>query len=645
MRLFYIISAALVVGLSLMPLWLLETPGVSQFEEMTFPDGQGGRRRAIVSYGAYGAKIKSVDPATCGDTSSAGIQGYFYESLYSYHFLLRPVQLEPELAQSMPQVSADNLVYTIPIRRGVKYHRNPCFGVDGDGRPLTREVKAQDFVLGIKRIADYHITTQLALAFIEDRIVGIQDYRERTRAYAKGDFSRYDLPLAGVRAVDDYTLEIRLSRPFPQLVYVLALNNFAPIPRELVDYWLASQPDGRGGREPIEPHLRNPEITTREAIIGTGAYCLAEWVYANKIVLVRNEDYREVLYPSHGEPGDREAGLLDDAGKPTPFIDVFYLTYVEETNPMWMMFLARRLDSVAIPRELYSQVISPDQKLQAEWARKGIRLHKYSDPAIYWYAFNMDDPVVGKSKSLRQALSLAYDVQEHIDDLFNGRGVRAVNYVPRDFEAHNEAGPSPYARFDVEAARAKLRQARQELEAAGAIRPGEPIPPLTLDLPGRDEGARKMGELARKNFGRLGLSVNIELNDWPTLQSKVHNKKTQIYAMGWHADYPDPENFLQNFYTPNIDRGTNNTNYSNAAFDRLFAQAALMMPSPQRTELYVQMIRILNEDCPVLLLSEPVGYFLAYDWLHNVKPHPIGYGFSKYRRLDVERRRQQGGGH
>jgi ABC-type oligopeptide transport system substrate-binding subunit len=113
--------------------------------------------------------------------------------------------------------------------------------------------------------------------------------------------------------------------------------------------------------------------------------------------------------------------------------------------------------------------------------------------------------------------------------------------------------------------------------------------------------------------------------------------------MGWGADYPDPENFLQLYYSPNITRGTNNCNYSNPEFDRLYAQAAVMLPSPQRTALFVRMIRMLNEDCPVLLETEPIRMVLFHDWMRNVKPHPIGYGFFKYRRLDVDLRRKLGG--
>ena len=152
-----------------------------------------------------------------------------------------------------------------------------------------------------------------------------------------------------------------------------------------------------------------------------------------------------------------------------------------------------------------------------------------------------------------------------------------------------------------------------------------------------------MAEYIKRQFNRVGVDVKMELNDWPTLQQKVHNKVVQMYAMGWHADYPDAENFLQLFYSPNIKRGTNNMNYKNDRFDKLYEQASTMMDEDKRIPIYTKMVKILNEDCPALLLSEPISYILVNDWVRNVKPHPIGYGFRKYTFIDVKKRRARGG--
>ncbi|NLF29432.1 MAG: hypothetical protein GX591_00940, partial [Planctomycetes bacterium] len=320
------------------------------------------------------------------------------------------------------------------------------------------------------------------------------------------------------------------------------------------------------------------------------------------------------------------------------------LTYVAESNPMWMLFLKGLIDTSGIPRDVFESVITVHQDLTEQWRQRGVRLMKIEgDPSLYWYGFNLRDPVLGSSKSLRQALLLAYDVESHIKLLMNGRGRRPVNMVPSSFEGYQEAGPSPYARFDLDAARAKLEDARRELQDAGVIGPGDPIPPLTLDTWSTDESTRRMAEFAREQFARLGVTLLVEMNDWPTLQNKVSRGQVQMYTMGWHADYPDPENFLQNYYGPNIAKGTNSTYYSNPAFDALYEKAAVMEPSDERTALYAEMLGILNEDCPVLWLSEPVSFVLINDWVRNYKPHPIGYGNLRYQRIDSEARRRAGG--
>jgi ABC-type transport system substrate-binding protein len=106
--------------------------------------------------------------------------------------------------------------------------------------------------------------------------------------------------------------------------------------------------------------------------------------------------------------------------------------------------------------------------------------------------------------------------------------------------------------------------------------------------------------------------------------------------MGWGADYPDAENFLQLYYSGNIDKGTNNSNFRNGEFDSLYRVIRVMQDSPERTRLYARMVRIISEEVPVLLLHEREDFLLFYDWIKNIKVHPIGFGYVKYRRIDAD---------
>ncbi len=642
MKGFYIIALVVVAALALTPYLFLPAPEPDLYADQ------------VVRYGVYSSAVRSVDPATCGDTTSSSFIANVFEGLYTYHFLKRPAHsaVIPQLAsdeQATPDVSADGLTYTIKLRPGVTYHRNPCFG----GNPLDREtwqtrtMKAEDFVLTFKRVADYHINAGLSWAFAE-RIKGIKAYRKKTRDYKVGDFTRYDLEVEGLKAIDDLTLQITLAEPYPQFSYVLAMHVYAPMPREAVDYWLGTEDDGKGRRRDIPEDERQTEFREARQLVGTGPYLWKTFERKNKIVLERNPDFRYEEYPSEGAPAfdgvpsDAELGLLDDKGKQVPFIDVLHFDYVAQSSSAWMLFLTRQVDASGISEDVFKAVINPDKSLENRWKRRRIGLVTYWTPSVYWIVFNMDDPVIGQSKALRQALCASFDVESYLKVLFNDRGRRAVNILPNTFKGWEEAGPGPYCKLDMKLAKARLAEAKKELAAKGLLVNGE-IPPLTVDLGGRDSETAKRGEFFQQQFAKLGVKLKVVLNDWPKLQEKVNNKQSQMYTMGWHLDYPDAENFLQLYYSGNIAKGTNNSNYSNPEFDALYEKVRVMQDTPERTELYVKMIHMISEDCPVLLLTEPQSYVLVYDWVKNYKPHPIGYGYSKYRRIDTELRRSLGG--
>jgi len=632
MKWFYIIAVLSTIGLAAAPYWLLSPEDISRFEGKT------------VLYNIYPSKVNSIDPVTCGDTMSAAIQGNFYEGLYTYHYLKRPMEVIPQLADGMPEVSADALTYTVKIKKGVQYFRNPCFGKEADGRWKNRTVRAEDFVLAFKRVGDYYVNTRLSLAFVQDKILGLDEYRKRTRNYAQGDFSRYDkVDLPGVVALDEHTLQFKLAKPFPQLIFVLAMQSYAPMPREVISYHLETKDDGNGGRIPIPVKERSTEIREPQAVVGTGAYMLTHWERGSKIIVERHPEFRDEYYPTEGAPGDEEKGLLKDAGKKLPFIDARHYICVTEPNPQWMLFLTKQRDYALIPPQVFQTVISPSHDLLDTWKKEGITLRKNPYPAIYWIAFNMTDDVVGKSKSLRQGLYLSFDVDEYIKIVWNGRGKRGLNIIPSTFKGHKEAGRGPYAHVDIEAAKVKIEQAKKELADAGVIAPGEDIPEITLDLGGTDELTRRIAEFVKGEFRKVGVRVKVELNDWPTLLGKINNKRFQACTLGWHADYPDAENFLQNFYSPNIELNTNYVGYRNEKFDRLFEECSKYPDEEKRVPLYAEMAKMIAEDVPVMLLAEPVTYTLLMPWTRNYKYHPITYGLGKYTRINLQQRIEYGG--
>jgi oligopeptide transport system substrate-binding protein len=644
MKAFYIISILIVALMALAPyplVWIAEhdEKNIDEiFDRVVIDYDDDGRpiynNNPTIRFTSYGATISSLDPATCGDTTSAMVQGNIFEGLYGYHYLKRPVELEPLLADAMPTVSDDGLVYTIPIRRGVMFSRHPCFGEDTHGRWATREVTADDFVLAFKRTADPMIDEGLVRTFLIKRIIGFEDFYNSLEDNHTPDPSRYEGAIAGVTAVDRYTLRIELVEPFPQLPYVLALTNVAPIPHEIL------------------PFLSETEMTFRDAdqLVGTGPYMMRYYEERRPIVLVRNPDYRYREYPNEGAPGDAEAGLLADAGTQLPIIDIIHMDCIEEPFTAWLHFMAGDIDSSGISEKLFDFVVSPDQELMEDYAENGIEMNIYEDPTMYWMVFQMDNKLFAASPSLRRGICLGFDVESYIDVLFNGRGRPAVNCIPASmevfspsgYEAHVAAGPGEFFHYDPEESQRYLALAREELAQAGLLDDNREIPTLELYIPAESARARAMADFAHQQFSRMGLRLRTQSNDWAQHQQLVGRGQAQMYFMGWHADYPDAENFLQLFYSGNYS-GYDSPPYENAEYDALYEQARIMPDTPERTELYAQMARIINEDCPMRLLSEPLTYVLVYDWVENYKHHPIGYGYTQYQRINTERRRELGG--
>ncbi len=125
----------------------------------------------VVLQVALGTKIKSLDPLSMRSVYSAAVSGQFFETLYQYHFLKRPYELIPLLAERMPQISEDKLAYTIKIKNGVLLQDDKCFP-GGKGR----ELNAQDFVYALKRVANIKYLSEYWSMFY-DKIIGIDEFR------------------------------------------------------------------------------------------------------------------------------------------------------------------------------------------------------------------------------------------------------------------------------------------------------------------------------------------------------------------------------------------------------------------------------------------------------------------------------------
>lgn len=240
------------------------------------------------------------------------------------------------------------------------------------------------------------------------------------------------LPLPGAVAVDDHTLEITLEDKYPQFIYWLAMNFFAPVPREVDQFY-------------NQPALRNGNVSLDNWPVGTGPYMM---VYNNpnaRIELSRNPHFHDERYPCHGQPEDEAMGLLTSCDARLPLVDAIVFSREKESLPYWNKFLQGYYDESGISSDSFDQAvrvnINGDVNVSPTMAAQGIQLQTSVRTAVYYMGFNMLDPVVGgrtpeeqrRAKLLRQALSIVLDQEEFISIFLNGRGQPGMGPLPPEF--------------------------------------------------------------------------------------------------------------------------------------------------------------------------------------------------------------------
>lgn len=646
-----------------------------------------------IRFGSFAQAPKTLDPAQAYSSDEILLISQIYESPLQYHYLKRPYTLVPSTAQQLPvvrywdaqgqQLPADapaqriaSTTYDITIQPHIYYQPHPAFARDTHGRlrfldmtpqqlaritqlsdfpfSATRELTAEDYVYQIKRLAHPAINSPI-LGLMQEHILGLtayaqtlqqryQEYNQHPHPHAFFDLRQYSLP--GATVIDRYTYRITLQGQYPQFIFWLATWFFVPIP------WEADQLYA-------QPQLQANNINFSWYPVGTGPYFLQENNPNKQLVLQRNPNFHVEYYPSEGEPGDQQAGYLSDAGKRLPFIDKIVFSLEKEVIPRWNKFLQGYYDQSNISADNFGEAITIGAdgilRVAPELARHGIQLRSSIPPSIFYYGFNMLDPLVGgysaRARALRQAIAIAVDIEDYISIFLNGRGIVAQGPLPPGVFGYvpGAAGIDPYM-YEVvkgQVRRKALAVAQQLLAQAGYpqgrdARTGKPLV-IRLDAAVSSPADKDQFDWLRKQFNRLGITLVVDGTDYNRFQDKVRRGDVQLFTYGWLADYPDAENFLMLFYGPNgtvQHGGINMINYANPAYDQLFIQMKNMANTPQRQALIDAMVTMLRQDSPWIWGFFPKDLVLSHAWLKPMKPHPIANNTLKYQRLDPHLRYQ-----
>jgi ABC-type transport system substrate-binding protein len=665
------ICASLVVVIAL--------SGCGQAWNDPYPAADGGRN---ILYTAFTDRPKHLDPARSYAEDEITFTGQIYEPPLQYHYLKRPYELIPstveqvpvprfydaagrELPHDAPVERIAESVYELKLKPGIRFQPHPAFALDSHGQPEilakneiakrqtmadfptvgTRELTADDYIYQIKRLGHPHLHSPI-FGMMADKIVGLKELGDSLQKAAKDkpanewlDLDAY--PLSGVEKVDALTWRIRIKGKYPQFLYWLAMPFFAPVPRE-VDRFFS------------QPGMAEKNLTLDWWPVGTGPFMLSENDPNRRMVLSRNPNFHGQTYPCEGEPGDRAAGLLDDCGKPLPFLDQAIFTREKEAIPYWNKFLQGYYDASGISSDSFDQAVrvnvGGDVALSDEMRDKGIRLLTSVKSSTFYMGFNMLDPVIGglspRSTKLRQAISIAIDQEEFISIFQNGRGIAAQSPLPPGifgFEAGEQGIDSTvYDWVDGKPKRKPVEVAKKLVAEAGYPngrdeKTGEPLV-VNLDTTGGGMGEKSRLDWLTRQFAKIDVQLVVRSTDFNRFQDKIRKGNVQLYYFGWNADYPDPENFfflLDGNESKVAKGGENASNYANPEFDRLFLRMKNMDNTPERLAIVRQMNTILHHDAPWVFGLHPKSYTLSHRWLKNRKPSDVGNNTLKFQRIDT----------
>jgi oligopeptide transport system substrate-binding protein len=322
-------------------------------------------------------------------------------------------------------------------------------------------------------------------------------------------------------------------------------------------------------------------------LVSLGAYKLKAWEHDEAILLERNDEY-------YGE----KAKVKYVLGR-----------MITEQSSAVNAFDAGEIDLIP---ELPSNDISI-LKNRDEFMSQ-------SNLALFYFGFNTKQPPLD-DVNFRRAVAQAIDKTEVVKILNKG-DVAATSWIPQGMLGYSaDLG----LKFDPVAAKEHLSKSKYSDITK--------IPRVTITY-NTNENHKKVAENVQAQLKRnLGINVEILNEEWKVYLAKLKTKQGySIFRMGWVADYPDPDNFL-NLLTSFS--ANNHTNWKNPEFDKLIAQGVGEFDAQKRQELYVKAQKIvLEQDVAVL----PI-YYMSRQYLVN--PRIKGFAMNVldhkvYRKMSVE---------
>ncbi len=482
-----------------------------------------------------GTEIATLDPATVTGVPEGRILRAIFEGLT----IKDPKTLEPlpGMAETW-DISSDGLHYTFHIRRGAKWS-------NGD------EFTAHDFVYSWERFLNPKTAAEYAY-----QLWYVKGAKQYTTEVTEQGGPQHSFDTVGIRASDDYTLEVELSAPTPFFVQLTGFYPMFPVNRRNIEEARAAFPE-----------TWQFEWLSPENIVTNGAFRIAERRVNDRIRLVKNETYWDADSVAFGSI---DALAVEQ-----------YLTNLNlylQGDADWINFIPNQL----ITRLLEREDFTPSGYFGS-----------------YFFRINVQRPPLDDAR-VRRALALTIDRQAITKNITKSGQVPWYGLVPQGMLGY-QAPQMPHQAVAgenfAEGFARDVEEAKQLMRDAGYGPGGRPFPTIEI-LYNTSETHRDIAEVLSDSWKRnLGVTAKLLNQEWKVYLDSQSSLDYDISRSAWIGDYLDPNTFLDLFVTG----GENNkTGWGNSDYDRLIAAAAAETDEDRRYEFFQQAEQILLEELPIL---------------------------------------------
>lgn len=503
------------------------------------------------------AEPKTLDASRSTDTYSSNILALTNEGLVGAKMNDSGIEeIVPAGAVSWEQ-SKDGLTWIFKLRKEAKW---------ADGIPVT----AKDYCYGIKRTLDPKVGS--SYSFLLYPIKGAKEFNS----------GKIPEDGVGVKALDDYTLEIKLEAPTPYFLQIAYFKVMYPQREDIVKKYGDSY--GAEGNH----------------ILSNGPYILKEWVHNSRIILVKNEKY------------------WDETN--------YYLTQI---NALVVNDINSRMNLLASGQVDIGRADKP------EWIKQFINSGEFFNikrPALgtNYISFNQKNELF-KNDKVRKAFNIALNRDELNKVLFNGVYEPAYGYVPKGIvvgdKEYRELVKEPIKKLLDENTDAK-KLLEEGLKELGIDKNRENLE-INFLISGTNSWSRKYAELLQQMLKKnLGIKLKGEFVEWPVFQKKTDELDYEIAGQAWIADYNDPNTFLDMWMT---EAKIAPTGWSNKEYDSLIEKAAKTSNSEKRLDYFKKAENILlYKESVIAPILYRVNNIYVRKYVKNYSPTIIAsYNYRK----------------